>query len=135
MSNIEYYDLHIHSEWSDGEDSIEEIIQTAEEKGLKVIGICDHLSEFKASIPYDEPNGVEDYFADVKECAERHKNIKVFVGLEIDVFPVDKLEMDINKLNYFDYLLFEDVTKLQTLKKFTTWAKEFQTKNKQPPKQ
>ena len=41
------YDLHIHSEYSDGSASIEQIIRKAKEVGLKVIAIVDHSIEHR----------------------------------------------------------------------------------------
>ncbi|NHI93483.1 MAG: PHP domain-containing protein [Candidatus Lokiarchaeota archaeon] len=129
--NIELYDLHIHTEWSDGDDPVDTVIKTAEDKGLKVIGICDHLSEIKASVPF-EPEGIQDYITEIRECAENYKKVQVFIGLEIDFFPIEEKGIDLKVLKDFDYLLFEDATKLQTLKKLSTWAKEYQNKNKNP---
>ena len=127
--NIEFYDLHIHTEWSDGDDPVDIIIKTADEKGLRAIGICDHLSELKASVPFEE-EGLQDYITEIKECAKNHPNVKVFIGLEIDTFPLENMNMDL--LKDFDYLLFEDVTKLMTLKKFSNWVKEYYSKKKSP---
>lgn len=35
-------DLHVHSDWSDGHSSIEELAQTARERGYRYLAICDH---------------------------------------------------------------------------------------------
>ncbi len=129
--SIEFYDLHIHTEWSDGDDPVDVVIKTAEEKGLKVIGICDHLSELKASVPFEE-EGLQDYIAEIKDSAKNYPNIKVFVGLEIDAFPLETINMNMDLLKDFDYLLFEDVMKLITLKNFSNWVKEHYSKNKSP---
>lgn len=129
--NIEFYDLHIHTEWSDGDDPVEVVIQTAEEKGLKVIGICDHLSELKASVPFEE-EGLKEYISDIKDSAKKFPSVKVFLGLEIDTFPLENMNMNVDLLKDFDFLLFEDVTKLMTLKKFSNWVKDYYSKNKSP---
>jgi len=129
--NIEFYDLHIHTEWSDGDDSVEDVIKTADEKGLRAIGICEHLSEIKPSIPFEEKE-LEIYLSEIKVSVKKHPNVKVFKGLEINTFPLENLEIDTNLLENFDFLLFEDVTKLMTLKKFSNWVKEYYTKQKSP---
>ncbi|RLI75057.1 histidinol-phosphatase [Archaeoglobales archaeon] len=41
------YDLHIHSTYSDGDASIEQIIRKAKEVGLKAIAIVDHSMEHR----------------------------------------------------------------------------------------
>ena len=35
-------DMHVHSWWSDGDRSVKELVQMAEEKGIQGIVICDH---------------------------------------------------------------------------------------------
>ncbi len=44
------YDLHIHSNFSDGKASIDEIAKKAKEMGLKVIAIVDHSLEHKRGL-------------------------------------------------------------------------------------
>ena len=51
MSNIldiaKKIDLHIHTSYSDGENTIGEILRVIELKGLSVVAITDHYSEFR----------------------------------------------------------------------------------------
>lgn len=116
---MESFDFHIHSEWSDGDNSIEEIMQAAKEKGLKIIGINDHLSEIKASIPL-EPDAINDYLLDIREFSNT-VGITTLAGLEIDITSFD--ELDIELLNKFDYLLFENITGLPKIKAVCEFSK------------
>ena len=61
-------DLHIHSKYSDGSNSIDEIIEIAKEKNIPAISLTDHDTTF----------GV----AEIIEKAQR-ENIKVIPGVEI----------------------------------------------------
>ncbi|MHC1590806.1 MAG: PHP domain-containing protein [Candidatus Helarchaeales archaeon] len=116
------YDFHIHSEWSDGDDSIVDIITSAKDKGMKIIGINDHFSEIKASVP-QEPEGLNDYIIDIKETAsEIGDGLIVLVGLEFDAFPPE--DMDLKILEKFDYLLFEEFFPLPKIKKLCSLRKK-----------
>ena len=77
------YDLHIHSTYSDGAATIEEISRYAQRKGLKIIAITDHCSH--------EPWGSK--LLDLKTVMERKNiienvrrgNLPVLNGLETDI--------------------------------------------------
>lgn len=70
-----YADLHIHSEWSDGVNSIAEIVQEAKLKNLKIIAITDHIRRKST------------YFTDY--CAEIRKigtsDLSILVGFEAKI--------------------------------------------------
>lgn len=114
------FDFHIHSDWSDGDNSIEEIMQAAKEKGLDIIGINDHISDIKASIPLDR-DALKDYLLDIREFS-KSVGIAAFAGLEVDIFPLD--ELDINLLNEFDYLIFENIRGLPKIKAICEFSKK-----------
>lgn len=62
-------DLHIHSYYSDGTQSPEEIAEEAKSKGIGLISLCDH-------------NTIES-FQEFREACDK-RNIKVISGVEID---------------------------------------------------
>ena len=47
-------DLHVHSKWSDGNSSIEEIAKAAQKKGYQYVAICDHTKSLKIANGLDE---------------------------------------------------------------------------------
>ena len=52
-------DFHIHTNFSDGKYSAEEIVKQAEEKGLKYFSICDHNTfDGYRSINYQDYSGL-----------------------------------------------------------------------------
>ena len=114
------FDFHIHSEWSDGDDSLEDIMQAAKEKGLDVIAINDHISDIKASIPI-EAEAIKDYLLDIREISKK-VGIAALAGLEIDAIDLDQLDIEI--LNDFDYLLFENVMGLPKIKAICEFSKK-----------
>ncbi|MHA1384937.1 MAG: hypothetical protein ACTSR3_14410 [Candidatus Helarchaeota archaeon] len=99
------FDFHIHSELSDGDNSIEEIMQAA----------------IKASIPF-ESEAIRDYLLDIQEISKAI-GIPALAGLEIDTTALDQL--DIELLNKFDYLIFENIMGLPKIKKICEFSKKF----------
>lgn len=58
--NNVYADLHMHTKESDGENSLEEMIEEARSKGLKAIAITDHdVPHSKLSRDIEKINGIE----------------------------------------------------------------------------
>ena len=76
-------DLHIHSTWSDGTNSPDEIIQLARERGLSAVAITDH----------DTVDGVGDGCA-----AGSRLGIEVIPGIELSVVHED---LHMHMLGYF----------------------------------
>lgn len=68
-------DLHIHSVWSDGSNSIAEILQEAREKDLKLIAITDHVRRESTYFP--------DYCAEIEEM--RSSDLRILVGFEAKI--------------------------------------------------
>ena len=118
---MEYmYDFHIHSQYSDGEDSIQEIIRKSIKNSIKKIGISDHWKTRRYTSDF-YVNNVEKYFNDIDKIRMNYKNdIKVYIGLEIDYtdrYGENITQKNINEFNKLDYLLFEYVDT-----KYETWG-------------
>lgn len=118
-------DLHNHTTWSDGIHSPKEIIENAISCGIESIGISDHFATSKCnSIPANELNKYIKRIEKLKKLYE--SKINVNIGVEICTSSIwCKLnELDTDKLNNLDYVLFEyvesfpDSFKLNNLKDF-----------------
>ncbi|MDH7602350.1 MAG: histidinol-phosphatase [Armatimonadota bacterium] len=82
---------HVHSVYSDGENSILEIVTAASEQGLDEIGLSDHLVYPKAnrSVPWSMSlDAIDSYFEELCEaqCVVGDK-LRVRFGLECDYEP------------------------------------------------
>ena len=102
---MQKFSYHCHSNFSDGHNTVEEILDQAEQLGWEEIGISDHLivhKNVKQSLSWPRweksPNN-HVYYSDFKKAADdfcRHKedvmraakgrNIKVRTGAEVDYF-------------------------------------------------
>jgi putative hydrolase len=70
-----YADLHIHSAWSDGANSIAEIVQEARLKNLKIIAITDHVRR--------ESTYFTDYCAEIRKMGD--SALPILIGFEAKI--------------------------------------------------
>jgi len=95
-------DLHMHSTWSDGGSSIEDMVIKSRELGYEYIAITDHSQGLKIA------GGLNTHELDLKRkdidrLNKKYKNIKILFGSEVDIdssgnldYPDDALkDMDI----------------------------------------
>ena len=93
---IQNFSYHTHTTFSDGRNSISEMVGQAKKLGWKAIGISDHLtvhpslskgytyfSSFSEAL---EP--VKRHIAAIREVAKENPEIKVYAGFEVDYFPL-----------------------------------------------
>lgn len=80
FNNLNLYDInvdyHLHSTWTDGKNTVQEIIATAKEYGLNSIAITDHIREQST------------YFTDYKkeiDMLNDASDINIYVGFEAKV--------------------------------------------------
>ena len=88
------YDLHMHSTYSDGKNTPEEMIRAAIDLGLDCVGISHH-----SNTPGDDcgmtPEGTIAYRAEMAELKKKYTGkIKVLCGLERDYYSADSLNYD-----------------------------------------
>ena len=97
--------FHNHTTWSDGRNTLEEMVAAAEKLGWEYIGIADHS---KSSV---QANGLseERLFAQIAEIralnATRRYKTHVFAGAEVDILPDGSLDYDDSTLSQLDYVV------------------------------
>lgn len=98
MKNLQ--NLHTHSTYCDGTDTLEEMIQTAIRKGFSSLGFSGHsYMYFKQDISMSL-EGTERYKEEVLMLKEKYKNkLDIFLGLEFEMLST---EVD---LSGYDYLI------------------------------
>ncbi len=93
--------LHTHSLYCDGKNTIEEMIQEAISKGFTILGFsghgnCRHIDDYSM----DEEN-TQKYIHDVLEAKEKYRDqIQIFLGIEQDVLG-ERFE----KHHPYDYII------------------------------
>ena len=96
-----FYGLfHIHSTYSDGANTINEIVKTCQDMKLQYVGICDHSkSAFYANGLNEER--VEQQHKEIDKINSMLTNFKIFKGIEVDILTDGKLDFDDNVLVNF----------------------------------
>ena len=126
MLNIQSYSYHTHTNFSDGKNTLEEMVARAKQIGFTEMGISDHLivhKNMKKDVSWkflkdlDTPYVYNDDFKSLLEKYKWHcehirqiskkENFKLYVGFEVDYFPYDGWEEElrwfVSQLD-FDYL-------------------------------
>ena len=82
-------DLHMHTVYSDGKSTAEEMILSAIDKGLDCVGISDHSHELCDTCGMELDQRAE-YRAEIKALGEKYADrIRVLCGLERDYYSDD----------------------------------------------
>lgn len=97
-------DLHMHTQWSDGRDSVEDMVRSAAALGYQYIAITDH-SPHSAATRNLAPNTVAPQAEEIARVRERYPQIAVLHGCEVDILPDGRLDFRDDILERFDIVL------------------------------
>jgi DNA polymerase (family X) len=97
-------DLHCHSTWSDGKNSIEEMARSAEKKGYAYIAISDHSPSLAIT---GGPKTKADVLKKKKEIEAVQKKVKITIlcGTEVDIMKDGSLDYPDEILKEFDIVI------------------------------
>ena len=85
-------DLHVHSDWSDGRDSIETMALAARELGYQYLGISDH-SVGRGIARGLNTERLKQQIAEIKQLNQKIDGIHIFTGMEVDIRADGSLDM------------------------------------------
>jgi DNA polymerase (family 10) len=85
-------DLHVHTDWSDGRDSIETMALAAKALGYEYLGISDHSSGLGVAHGLDAER-LEQQMLTIKELNRKIGGIHIFSSLEVDIRADGRLDM------------------------------------------
>ena len=96
-------DLQMHTRWSDGSDSAEEMARAAKERGYEYIAITDHSQSLKfvGGVTVEE---LRDHAKLVKQVADK-VGIAILMGTECEVHPDGSLDYPDEVLKELDIVL------------------------------
>jgi DNA polymerase (family 10) len=97
-------DLHTHSLWSDGRDTIESMVCAAEALGYEYVAITDHSPSARATrvLSLDR---LERQMNEVRTLRRLHPSIAILQGAEVDILPDGSLDLPDNVLEQLDIVL------------------------------
>jgi histidinol phosphatase-like PHP family hydrolase len=98
----------MHSLWSDGSSSIEELAEAGAARGYEYVAITDHSKGLKIAGGIDEEQLAQqaDEIAAVNESLRRsHRAIRVLRSIELNLNPQGEVDMDLGSLATLDIVL------------------------------
>jgi DNA polymerase (family 10) len=97
-------DLHIHSNHSDGTQSIEEIARTTKRMGYRYIAICDHSKSVHYAGGLSEEHLLKKN-EEIDALNKKLKGIKILKGAEVDILSSGKLDYPDRILETLDIVI------------------------------
>ena len=97
-------DLHMHSTWSDGRDSIEEMVYASQQLGYEYVAITDHSERSQASRKMAGPD-IPKQRREIDKLRSRVQGVEILHGIEVDIMHDGSLDFDDEQLEGFDIVL------------------------------
>ena len=97
-------DLHMHTTWSDGGQSVEEMVQYARKKGYEYIAITDHSKFLRVANGLTEDRWYKQK-AEIERVQEKFDDIHILTGIEMDILPNGSLDFPDNVLQEIDFVI------------------------------
>lgn len=97
--------LHNHSTYSDGENTLKEMVDQCKKMGYNYLGISDHskAAHFYANGMYEDT--VKAQQEEIDELNQKLAPFKIFKGIEADILPDGSLDYDAKTLQSFDFVV------------------------------
>jgi DNA polymerase (family 10) len=97
-------DLHMHSTWSDGLATIEEMAAAAKRRGLKYVAITDHSKRVAMAGGLDAKR-LRRQWAEIDGINRRRGGLTILKGVEVDILERGGLDLDDDLLSEADWVV------------------------------
>jgi DNA polymerase (family 10) len=97
-------DLHVHTKWSDGAATIEEMARAAKDRGREYIAICDHSKSLGIARGLNESR-LREQMAEIDGLNEGLVGFTVLKGFECDIKADGSLDLPDSVLKDLDFLV------------------------------
>ncbi|MCX6759045.1 MAG: DNA polymerase/3'-5' exonuclease PolX [Candidatus Nealsonbacteria bacterium] len=97
-------DLHCHSDWDGGVNSIEELARAAKDFGYEYLGIADHTKFLRIEHGLDERK-LELRNKEIDKLNQKYKNFKILKGAETNILNDGSIDIKNEALKKLDYAI------------------------------
>ena len=97
-------DLHMHSDRTDGRDSLETMVRAARDRGYEYIAITEHSKALAMARGFDEAR-VRRSVEEIAEVRRQVPGIEVLHGLEVDILADGALDLADEALDLLDWVI------------------------------
>ncbi len=94
-------DLHAHTKYTDGKSSLNDMIKAAKNMNYEYIAITEHSKNVHVAGGLDEDE-FKDLFNEIEKMKEKHDEIKILKGAEVDILEDGTLDLDDEILKEMD---------------------------------
>src|SRR5689334_1804710 len=91
-------DLHTHTTWSDGKDSLEAMVARAKQRGYAYYAICDHAQRLRGDLLKRQSEAID-------ELGEVAAPMQLLKGIEVNIRPDGSLDVDDEDLATRDWVV------------------------------
>ncbi len=96
-------DLHVHSDWTDGRASLEDMALAARDRGLEYLCFCDH-SQSLAMTGGLGPERLLAQIDAIRALDARLEGIRLLAGIEVDILADGRLDLADEVLSRLDFV-------------------------------
>jgi DNA polymerase (family X) len=105
-------DMHLHTIASDGQNTIDEMVEACRARGYRFMAICDHS---KSQI---QANGLDEkrlaaHAEAIRSAGRKHNDMLTLAGVEVDIFKDGRLDFEADVLAELDFVLASPHTALK----------------------
>lgn len=97
-------DLHVHSTWSDGRNTIEEMAAAAKERGYEYLAITDHSQSLQIANGLSDKRILEQ-IETIKKLNTKQKGFRILSGTEVDIASDGSLDFPDEILEQLDVVV------------------------------
>ncbi len=97
-------DLHVHSTYSDGRESMEAMVEAARRKGYSYIAFCDHSQTTQYANGLSEERLFKQ-IEEIQQLDERYSDITVLAGSEVEILMDGSLDFPDHVLGKLDFVV------------------------------
>lgn len=97
-------DLHMHTTWSDGAQTLEEMVNQARSFGYEYIAITDHSKNLRVANGLNEDR-LRSQREEIAKLNEKYTDIHIFAGVEMDILTDGSLDFSNDFLKEMDYVI------------------------------
>jgi DNA polymerase (family 10) len=97
-------DFHMHTTWTDGQNSVREMVEAARLRGYEYIAITDHTQSTSIANG-NTPEELLEEIEEIEAVASEFDDIRVFKGAEVDILSDGSLDMPFDVLDRLDWIV------------------------------
>jgi len=97
-------DLHVHTKWSEGSHSIEEMAEEAKKLGYEYLAICDHAKTLQIAQGMSDDE-IREQMKEIEKINENLEDIIILSGIEANIDSEGKLDVSSDILKDLDIVV------------------------------